>query len=152
MEYYSKNMDEKDWKILEMLENNAKLSNSQIAKKTTIPITTVHNRIKRMESEGIIKQYTIKLDYEKINKPILAIILIEVNYNTAGKNKISQSEVAKAIKKIGAQTVDIVTGGTDIVIKMRTKSVQELNEFITNKLRNIEGVDKTQTLIVLESI
>ncbi|MBN1175708.1 Lrp/AsnC family transcriptional regulator [Candidatus Woesearchaeota archaeon] len=145
-------MDDKDWKILEMLENNAKLSNSQIAKKTTIPITTVHNRIKRMESEGIIKQYTIKLDYEKINKPILAIILIEVNYNTTSKNKISQSEVAKSIKKIGAQSVDIVTGGTDIVIKVRTKSVQELNEFIINKLRNIEGVDKTQTLVVLESI
>lgn len=152
MEYYSTIMDDKDWKILEMLENNAKLSNSQIAKKTTIPITTVHNRIKRMESEGIIKQYTIKLDYEKINKPILAIILIEVNYNTTSKNKISQSEVAKSIKKIGAQSVDIVTGGTDIVIKVRTKSVQELNEFIINKLRNIEGVDKTQTLVVLESI
>ena len=59
MEYYSiYNMDKKDKTILELLNENSKLTTSQISKKTIIPITTVHNRIKKLEKEGIITGYT----------------------------------------------------------------------------------------------
>jgi DNA-binding Lrp family transcriptional regulator len=47
--------------------------------------------------------------------------------------------------------VNIVTGGTDLIVKVRVKDVEELNEFVINKLRSIDGVDKTQTLIVLNN-
>ena len=46
--------------------------------------------------------------------------------------------------------MSIVTGGTDLIIKVRAKDVGELNDFVIKKLRSIDGVDKTQTAIVLQ--
>jgi len=53
-------LDDKDWQILEILKDNAKLTSHKISKKTAIPITTVHNRIKKLEMNGIIKKYAPK--------------------------------------------------------------------------------------------
>ena len=50
-------LDEKDTQILNLLKDNAKLTSSQISKLTRIPITTIHNRIKKLEKEKIIKNY-----------------------------------------------------------------------------------------------
>ncbi len=145
-------LDKKDLKIIEILKQNSKQTTSQISKKFNIPITTVHNRIKKLEKLGIIKNYTVVLDYKKLDKGILSYILSSVMYVLPNGEKISQEEVAKEIKKIGAEEVSIVTGGTDLIIKVRVKDVEELNEFVIKKLRSIKGVDKTQTVIVLKEI
>ncbi len=145
-------LDDKDMKILELLKENSKLGTNQISKKLRIPITTIHNRIKKLEKEGVIKNYTIIPDYKKIGKEILGYILVTVIYMLPNGEKISQEEVAKEIKNLGAEEVSIVTGGTDIIVKVRVKDVEELNNFIIKKLRGINGVDKTQTLIVLSSL
>ncbi len=142
-------LDKKDLKIIEILKQNSKQTTSQISKKFNIPITTVHNRIKKLEKLGIIKNYTVVLDYKKLDQGILSYILVSVMYTLPNEKKIDQEEIAKEIKKIGAEEVSIVTGGTDLIVKVRVKDVEELNEFVIKKLRNIDGVDKTQTLIVL---
>ena len=145
-------LDEKDLKILEILKRDAELTSSQISKKTGIPITTIHNRIKRLKQKGIIKNYTINIDYEKLGKLLSAYILITINQSILGK-KISQSQIGKKLKYFEeVESVDIVAGGTDMIIKVRVETMQSLNKFITEKLRNIEGIDKTQTLMVLEEI
>ena len=145
-------LNEKDLKILDVLKRNAKLSTQQISKKTLIPITTVHNRIKKLEKEGIIKGYTILLDNKKMGKYITAFILINVVYNIPNK-KINQEDLAKELKKFEVvEEVNILAGGSDIIIKVRTKDIEELNDFIIKRLRNIEGIDKTQTMIVLKEV
>jgi len=140
-------IDEKDFKIMKILRDNAKLTTSRISKLTRIPITTVHNRIKKLKKEGIIKNYTINLDYKKVGKGIKAYIL--VNY-TPGKLK--QEETAKKVKHIpGIEAVDILAGGTDLLAIARVKDIEELNDLIIRKLREVEGVEKTQTMIRLGS-
>ncbi len=146
-------LDKKDLKILEILKENSKLTTSQIYKKTNIPITTVHNRIKKLGNLGIIKGYTLRLDYNKLEKPILGFILVTVNYLLPDGTKIKQEEVAQKIKMLeDVEEVNIVTGVTDILIKVRTSSIEELNNFIIKKLRNINGIDKTQTMITLNNL
>lgn len=145
-------LDKKDLKVLEILKENAKLTTSQIAKKTAIPITTVHNRIKKLERLGIIKNYTINLNFKRLSYDITAFILVTVAYHLPSGEKISQEKVAKQIKKIGAEEVYIVTGSTDIIAKVRAHDIDELNDFIIRKLRNIKGIDKTQTMTVLQGI
>jgi len=117
-----------------------------------MPITTIHNRIKKLEKLGIIGGYTLKLDYNKLGKPINAHILVTVTYNLPSGKKIQQEDVAKEIRKLeGVERVDIVTGITDIIVDVRMETIEELNDFVIKKLRNVEGVDKTQTIIVLDS-
>jgi len=146
--FHYMNLDEKDKKILEILKEKADLTTSQISKKTRIPITTVHNRIKKLNKEGVIKNYTVNVDYEKIGKPLKAFILVTVNQGAS-----SQSEIGKHVKSIdGVESVDIVTGAMDIIATIRAKDMHFLNELITKEIRTIKGIDKTQTLMVLEEI
>ena len=151
MEKYSICMDKKDKKILDLLELDSGLTTSKISKKTNIPITTVHNRIQKMKKEGVIKNFTVNINYEKIGKPLTAYILVAVNQNLSGD--ISQQDIGKKIQMYDdVQNVDIVTGTTDLLIKVRIKSMRELSNLITNSFRKIKGVDKTQTMMVLESL
>lgn len=143
-------MDEKDERILDVLKENSKLSTQQISKKTSIPITTVHHRIKKLVGEGIIKRYTIDLDYKKIGKPISAYVLTNVDYKMLKQMKKTQQDIAKKLKLHQAiEEVSMITGITDIIIKTRVKDINELNNLIDRYIRNLDGVDRTQTLIVL---
>lgn len=152
MEKYSI-MDEKDEKILELLKENSKLTTQQISKKILIPITTIHNRIKKLEKEGIIKKYTLELDNKKIGKEIAAYIHIIVDYKSLKQIKMSQYELAKKLKQHEfVEGAAMVTGGTDIIIKVRAKNIEELDSFVTRHLRNIDGIEKTQTMVILNEI
>ena len=144
-------MDEKDEKILKLLKENSKLTTQQISKKILIPITTIHNRIKKLEKEGIIRKYTIELDNKKIGKNVSAYISLTVDYNLL--QKTPQHELAKKIKNHDlVEECAMVTGGTDIMIKVRTSSIEELDDFVTKHLRNIEGIEKTQTMVILYEV
>ena len=58
-------------------------------------------------------------------------------------------DAATEAKRLGAEEVMIVTGGTDILLKINVESIEALNDFIIKKLRNIDGVDKTNTMVIL---
>lgn len=82
-----------------------------------------------------------------------AFINITVDYNRLKQINISQHDLAKKIKQNEAvEEAAMVTGGTDIIIKVRVKSVEELDQFVTKHLRSIEGIDKTQTMVILHEI
>lgn len=152
MENISINMDKTDEKILELLKLNSNQTTSKISKKTLIPITTVHNRIKKLEREGIIKNYTVNIDYEKIGLPLCAFIGVTVNYELKDGTKVKQENIAKSIKKFDeVEEVHIVTGETDIIIKARFSDIKQMNTFVIDKLRGIQGIDKTRTMLVLSS-
>jgi len=145
-------LDQKDLKILEILKQNSKLTTHQISKKINIPITTIHNRIKKLEKEGIIENYTLKLNYKKLDLAVLSYVLVTVTYTLPDGTKIKQETVAKKIKGLPeVEEVHIVTGDTDILVRVRVKDIDELNKFVIDKLRSIDGVDKTQTMVVLLS-
>jgi len=146
-------MDKKDEAIIEVLKHNSNLSTQQISRKTNIPITTIHNRIKKLEKSGIIKEYTISLDNKKIGKAIAAYILITVDYKLLNEKKMSQNELAKKLKSNpNVEEASILTGATDIIIKVRVSNIDQLNEFVTKQLRNIGGVEKTQTAVILNEV
>ena len=150
MEYLFNNMDKKDAKILKVLKENAKLSTQQISKKTLIPITTVHHRIKKMEKEGVINGYTTIVDNKKIGKNIAAYVLVAVDYKLLKEKRISQHELAEKLKKHEiVEEVAMLTGVTDIILKIRVKDINELNGFVTRQLRNMDGIENTKTMVVL---
>ena len=137
-------------KILNILCQNAKLSTREISQQVKIPITTVHNRIKKMEREGIIKGYTAIVDHKKLGKNIQAIIDVSVNYTGPAGRTISQQKLAEQLYQMPqVENCYITTGKSDISIQVIAKDVEELNDFVINKLRNIPGVENTMTSIVL---
>jgi Lrp/AsnC family transcriptional regulator, leucine-responsive regulatory protein len=147
-------LDKKDRRILKELMRDSRQTTSAMSKRLNMPITTIHNRIMKLRKDKVILNYTINPDYEKLGTPIFAYIGVSVDYLAAGpKIKIKQSSVAKQLKKIeGILEVTIMTGGTDILVKAIAADIFSLNHIVTEKMRNVIGVDKTQTSIVLQEV
>jgi Lrp/AsnC family leucine-responsive transcriptional regulator len=155
MEYPSimTELDEKDSEILTLLKDNSRMTTKELSKELQIPQTTIHNRIKRLAQKGIIRRFTIEIDGKKVGKGLIAYILCTVSYRSTRGEKINQFEVAQMIKKLPeVEEVSIVTGDNDLIVKVAVKDVDALNDFVVFTLRDIEGVERTVTSVVLSEI
>ena len=140
-------LDEKDRAILALLQENSKLTARQIAKKINAPITTVFAKTKRMEELGLIKGYRAILAPERLSSGTAAFILASVSYRAKADDvPISQRVVAEEIAKFPeVQEVHIITGDWDLLVKLRSESVDAVGKFVVDKLRLIKGLEKTLT-------
>lgn len=144
--------DEKDKKILEILQEHGDYTTRQIAKKTLLPVTTIHNRIRKLKKEKVIKKFTAEVDPQAIDKSFLVYILISANLPYLKKIKKTQYDIAKELRRLGfVERVDIVSGGTDLVAVVRVKDVAEFDKVLLGKIQLIEGIADTQSLIVIHS-
>ncbi|MDO8553584.1 MAG: Lrp/AsnC family transcriptional regulator [Candidatus Micrarchaeota archaeon] len=141
------NIDEKDTLILEALKEDSHSSIQKIAKRTGIPPVTVHNRIKKLRSEGVIEKYTIKINKAKLGRAMSAYVLIKA---TPKSDHIGLLE--KIIKHELAEDGSAITGEFDLIIKIRVKDVDELNLFTLKFLRTFDEVSQTQTMIAFKNV
>jgi DNA-binding Lrp family transcriptional regulator len=146
-------IDSTDIQILELLQKNGRISLSDISKQVDKGISTVHARMKNLEEEGYIKQYTALLDSSRVGKGTLAFILITVRYRVPGKDEtLSQRQFCQEIAEHPfVQDVHVLSGEYDVLLKARTKDIDELNGFIVDFLRQIPAVDKTLTMFAMDS-
>jgi len=147
-------LDEKDIGILRFLQKDSKISTKEIARKINSPISTVFAKIKRMEELGIIKQYKTLLDSSKLGKGTTAFVLLSFTYREPGVEKpLSQREIAEKISKFPeVQEVHILAGEWDILIKIKGKNVEEIGKFVVDRLRTVEGINKTLTTVVFNAV
>jgi len=143
-------LDEKDKEILKFIQEDCKRSTKEIARKISSPITTVYAKVKRMEDLGIIKHYKTVLDAKKLGKGTTAFILVSVGYRAPGIEKtLDQRETAKKIAKFyEVLETHLISGDWDILIKVKAKDVDEIGKFVVDKLRKLEGVEKTLSCMV----
>lgn len=126
--------------IIEELKRDGRESTTRIAEKLGIPRVTVHERIKKLVEDKVIKRFTVQLDYHKLGLSTTAFIMVSFSSNT----KKTQNELAKEIAGIpNVFEVHIVSGEWDFIVKARAKSVEELGDLVVNRLRMLEGVEKT---------
>ena len=138
-------MDKLDDKILEELNENARKSYREIARRLKVSLTTVSNRIKKMEDEKIIERYIPLINQEKIGYDLTAIINVKISH---GRLIEVQEKISK--DKHVSNVFDI-TGDWDSLIIAHFKDRKDLNGFIKGVLA-IENVEKTNTQIVLNIV
>jgi DNA-binding Lrp family transcriptional regulator len=142
-------IDDKDEIILTELKKNSRDTTKNIGKNVKIPRITVHDRIRKMIDKGIIKNFTIIPDYQKIGLPSKVFIFISFRSD----KKISQRELANRIAKLkGVFEVHIISGEYDLLIKVRGTSLEEIGKLVIDKLRKLDGVDKTLTCTCFKTI
>jgi Lrp/AsnC family leucine-responsive transcriptional regulator len=147
-------LDEKDLAILMLIQGNSKLTAKEIARKISIPLTTVFAKTKRMEELGAIKEYRAILEPKKLGSSTAAFILASVSYSSkTGEPPISQRVVAEEIAKLSeVQEVHIITGDWDLLIKLRAENVDAIGKFVVDKIRLIKGIEKTLTCMIFETV
>ena len=99
-------MDYKSEQILELLRENSRLSSREISRKTSIPLTTVHNRIKKMEQQGIIEKYSVEVNHEKLGLSLCGYVLCGIGHSI--KKEVLWGKLAEKIRKLGfVESVDV---------------------------------------------
>ena len=134
-----------DLKIINVLNENARTSFREISRKLKISLTTVANRVKRLEQDGIIKGYIPLINLDRVGYDLLTIIGIRIAHG-----KLMEVE-RKISKNPHVYEIYDTTGEWDSLIIARFKSREELNTFIKRVLA-IEHVERTMTWLVLNVV
>lgn len=137
-------MDKIDYQILDILKKNSRETASEISKKVHLSLPGVSERIKKLEENNIIKKYTILLDRKKMDYHILAFIHIQID----------GSENIKEFTKLILQYSFVlechhITGEYDYLLKVLAKDIVSLELFLSNELKKIKGIIKSNTTISL---
>ncbi|MFC1725162.1 Lrp/AsnC family transcriptional regulator [candidate division KSB1 bacterium] len=139
-------MDNVDHKILSLLQENARMSNSEIARRIGMVPSGVLERIRKLEENVIIKEYSALVNPEKVCMGLLAFVFVRTS-ETPGCCE-APLEFAKQPQIL---EVHNVAGEDCYLLKIRVKDTQELAEFMREKIGNVETVISTKTVIVLET-
>jgi Lrp/AsnC family leucine-responsive transcriptional regulator len=152
-EEIAEKLDKTDIQLLELLQQDGRMSVSALSKEVGKGISTVHARIGNLRKRGIIEQFTTVLNPVKIGRPTLALILITIRYRVPGSRKvISQREFCEEIAQHPiVQEVHVLSGEFDVLLKVRTKDVQEMNNFIVDSLREMPAVERTLTMFAMDT-
>ncbi|OGS39814.1 MAG: AsnC family transcriptional regulator [Euryarchaeota archaeon RBG_13_31_8] len=138
-------MDELDYKILEKLNENARKSYRAIARELKVSLSTISNRIKKLEDEKVIERYIPIINQEKFGYDLKAVINVKISH---GKLIEVQEKISKNKHVSGVYDI---TGDWDSLIIANFKDRRELNGFIKGILA-IDNVEKTNTQIVLNIV
>ena len=142
-------LNEKDIEILNQLYHNSRTSIRKLADMLGMKPSSVFNRLKKLEKQGIIKRYTLELDYNLIGRKVRAYVFIR--YDPSSKR--DQNELSNEIIKIkDCERVDIITGEWDLLVHVRTNDIPSLSNIILNEIRKVKGVSHTLSVIILKSI
>jgi DNA-binding Lrp family transcriptional regulator len=142
-------LDGKDLAILRLLEQNARITVKEISEKIHLSTTPVHDRIKRLEEAGVIKQYVTLLDPEKVKKSLKVICYVSLKQH-------SKEAGAKFIKRIMEMPEVIecynISGEFDFMLKIVAENMNSYYDFHVNKLGEIENMGNIQSVFVMGTI
>ncbi len=137
-------MDSIDLKILNCLKKNAREKASAIGEEINLSVSAVTERIKRMETSGLIRQYTLIIDQKKIGNDVSAIMEVAMEHPRYG------DAFLEMIDKIpNVISCFCVTGDFDYILHIVTDSTDGLDD-IYGKIRSFDGVSLTKTHIILK--
>ena len=136
-------VDEIDERIMRLLEENSRMTYVEIGRSVGLSEGAVRNRVQALVSESVIKRFTIE---KSSTHGVRALTMIAVNPGTP------TYEVSKMVNQLaGVEKIYEVTGEYDIVMVSSGGNIEGINKVIED-IRKIEGVEKTNTIIVLRTL
>jgi Lrp/AsnC family transcriptional regulator for asnA, asnC and gidA len=138
-------VDNVDLKILEILMQDAKKPYTEVAKRAFVSGGTVHVRMSKMEEAGIVEKTTLKVNYAKLGYDITAFIGIFLQKSAL------YEQVMTTLKTIPEVTsIHYTTGNYSMFVKIHCKDTNHLKLVLHDKIQQIEGIERTETMISLE--
>ena len=139
-------LDQKDIAILKLLQQNARITIKEISDKMHLSTTPVHERIKRMEEAGVIKQYATLVDHTKVKKGLMVICYVSLNLH----NKNAGAKFIKAIQEMN-EVIECynISGEFDFMLKVVAENMDAYYDFHVNKLSQVENMGRLQSVFVM---
>ena len=144
-----RNLDRTDRKILQLLQQNGRLTNVELARQVALSPTPCLERVRRLEREGYITGYVALADAGKLNASTLAFIQVSLT-NTSTENLRDFNARMRALPEVEA--CHMVAGGFDYLLKIRCRDMQDYQHFLGEQLATIAVVTQTHTYVVIEEV
>jgi len=142
-------LDQKDFQILKLLQEDANITNKEIAEETGLTITPVYERVKKLIAFGIIKNKVFLLDRKKLGLNLIVLISVSLkehmkeNVNHFMKEVVKHKEVVECFH---------LTGTFDFQLKVYVSDMDEYQKFILNKLSVIKNIGHIESYFVMTEV
>ena len=143
------NLDVSDVRILQLLQENAQFTIKEISQKINLSMTPTHDRIKRLEQEGVIDKYVTILNKKMLGNPML--VYCNITLDKQQKNHFEEFE--EAIKQF-PEVIEcsVISGSFDYLLKVIVKDMSAYNEFYQKKLSDLQSVAHISSSFVMSEV
>lgn len=142
-------MDTIDKKLLGLLQNDARMTNKELALKLQMSVTAVYERIRKLEREGVIKNYVALIDRNKIEKAFIVFCHIKLVQHTKDYLVRFESEVIKLPEVLECFHV---SGDYDYILKIAVKDMEAYRDFMVTKLTGLQHIGSTHSSFMIGEI
>lgn len=142
-------LDEIDKKILNILQDNGRITNAQLANEVGLSPPPMLERVKKLEKSGIIHKYVAILDPAKIDKSTLVFVSLSLARHRIKSIDLVTLELLKFPEILECYHI---AGEEDYLLKVVVKDVHEYEEFILKKLAQISAINKIKSHVVLSTL
>lgn len=142
-------LDEKDLKLLKILQQDAKMTIKELAKEVNLSPSPVFERVKRLEDEGYIRKYTVVLDADKLNRgfSVFCQIKLKIHDRSVGNDFVRDileiEEVTECYN---------ISGDFDFLLKVQVRDMKHYQDFVFNKLGSVDAIGSTHSTFVMSEI
>jgi Lrp/AsnC family transcriptional regulator, leucine-responsive regulatory protein len=137
-------VDDLDLTLLRALADDSRQSQRALARAVGMSPPAIADRLARLERLGAIRGYRVDLDWAALGYPVVVYLAV-----TAGPG-MDLSEIIRAIRELPeAQDMSVVTGGLDLLVRLRVRDHTHLRELLLNAIFRIPGVQRTETFLSL---
>ena len=141
-------LDKTDRKILEILQKSAKITNAQLSKEIGLSPAPTLERVKKLETMGVITSYHAKLNTDKIGLGVSTFVLVTLR----GHNRENIEQFIQEIDKI-EEVIEChhITGAGDFILRIISRDIQTYQKLMLEKVSDIKVVDNMQSMVVLST-
>lgn len=142
-------MDKTDKSILNLLQQNARITNKELATQMGLSTTPVFERVKKLEKNGIIKNYVALVDHKKVDRNLVSFVSVRLEKHSKGQMVSFQSAITRLPEVMECYHM---AGSTDYLLKIAVSNMDDYKKFMTEKLSAIENVSSVESSFVMSEI
>ena len=142
-------LDEIDSTLLTILQEDARLSNAELARRVDLSATGLHKRLRRLQDAGVIARYVAVVDREAVGFDMLCFVQVTLQRHAPDAVENFRREVQTMPEVLECHHL---TGEFDYLLKVAVRNRKHLEQFILHTLTPVHGMDKIRTSLVLSEI
>jgi Lrp/AsnC family transcriptional regulator, leucine-responsive regulatory protein len=139
-------LDDIDRQLLGLLQEDDRLSLAELGKRIGIPASTINDRIKRLSRNGVIAGFQARVAPEALGLNLLAFMMVSWSNPKVEAEFLARIKASPAVLECHH-----ITGAWNYLLKVRVGTTRDLERFLAETIKGVDGVERTETLIVLSS-
>ncbi|MDT8333235.1 Lrp/AsnC ligand binding domain-containing protein [Roseomonas gilardii] len=142
-------MDEIDKRLLRLLQRDGRMTNVELARQAHLRPPATHERIRRLQQDGVIEGYSVRLNAGKLQRALLIFVEVTLDRTSA---RVFEDFGAAVRRTPEIMECHMVAGGFDYLIKVRVRDMAAYRHFLGTVLVGLPGIRQTHTYTVMEEV